>query len=258
MGTSSPSVSALRSRVNGVVFRIRRGGGQLTVAQSWDLYARNRAGGEGLGDEWSNPSLIGMDVEPEQVVPHLVESYFRPFLGTPDLLVEIGAGGGRFTEPLLDFCGRVCAADTSKTMIRALTSRFENRSNCQPLLLDGTGLTGVASGSVDAVFSYGVFVHLQHWDFYNYIAETARVLRPGGKAIIQHANTTSEQGWARFLREVPASLNRHKLGGTFTVMTPELMSEFVTRAGLTLEACRGDIATRDSISFISKPSDTAQ
>lgn len=189
MSTRSPTVSALRSRVNGIVFRIRRGGGQLTVSESSELYSRNRLGADGAGDEWSNPAIIGMEVDaPDQVVSHLIDDYFRPFLDTPGTLVEMGPGGGRFTEPLLDFCGTVIAADTSKTMIEALKSRFAGRPNCVPRLLDGKGLSASPTG------------------------------RP--------------TRWS--------------------------LTEFVTRAGLVLEACRGDIATRDSISFISKPVEPPQ
>jgi SAM-dependent methyltransferase len=248
------NVTALKNRAEGAIARLRRGGGPPTVSQMWEMYARNRKGQEGVGDEWSNPALIGMDgISPDDIVPHLMDTYVRPFLGTPDRVIEIGSGGGRFTGALLDFSGSVIATDTAKSMIEILRERYADRPNLEPLLLDGTGLGAIADASVDAVFSYGVFVHLQHWDFYNYIAESARVLKPGGKAVIQHANTLSELGWKRFLHDVPVSLNRHKLGGTFTVMTPELMREFVERAGLVLDACRTDIATRDAVSFITKP-----
>jgi SAM-dependent methyltransferase len=224
-----------------------------TVSQTWELYAKEHRDEEGLGDAWSNPAAIGMDVEADQVVPHLVNDFVRPYFGTPARLVEIGSGGGRFTGPLLEVGDRVIATDTSQTMLEIVKSRYADRPNLETLLLDGTGLGKIADCSIDAVFSYGVFVHLQHWDFYNYLTESFRVLRPGGKAIIQHANTISELGFPKFVREVPLAINRHKLGGTFSVMTPELMGEFVKHSGLTLEACRTDIARRDGISFITKP-----
>lgn len=247
------SREALRSRAIRAVHRLRRRGGEPTIAETWDLYAKNRRWQDRVGDEWNKPSMIGMALAPEQIVPFLVGEVFRPYLGTPTLLIEIGAGGGRFTDPLLEFCDRVVATDTSPTMVDILRSRFPDRTNLDTLLLDGSGLGQISDNSADAVFSYGVFVHLQHWDIYNYLTETFRVLRPGGKAIIQHANTLSELGWQKFVNEVPRSLNRHKLGGSFSVMTPELMGELVSRAGLTLEVCRTDIARRDGISFISKP-----
>lgn len=48
-------------------------------------------------------------------------------------------------------------------------------------------------------------------------------------------------------------MNRHKLPGTFTVMTAELMREFVERAGLQLVDAVTDAVPRDCISLIRQP-----
>src|SRR5699024_9010311 len=200
----------------------------------WDSYARRRRPSEHttVGDVWSNPRKIGLDVPADRVVPYLDETVFAPFLGTCDVLLEIGPGAGRFTETLLEKCRRLIAVDTSASMLELLVERFEGDPRLEPVHSDGTGLPGVADASVDAAFSYGVFVHLQHWDIYNYLTELNRVLKPGGRAVIQHSNTFSELGWEYFLKDVRRQLNRHKLYQSFIVNSPELMREFVTRAGL--------------------------
>ncbi|MGH3665235.1 MAG: hypothetical protein ACRDU8_03930 [Egibacteraceae bacterium] len=69
----------------------------------------------------------------------------------------------------------------------------------------------------------------------------------------QASNTLSDLGWAYFVREVPRQLNRHKLHMTFTVNTPELMREFVTRAGLECVDTVTDVVRRDCITLIRKP-----
>jgi len=225
------------------------------VAEGWEKYAQGRRKATGVGDVWSNPKLIGLDVDrPEDVVPYLDREVFTPFLGTSDVMLEIGPGGGRFTEILLPKCKRLIAFDTSPAMIQVLRDRFSGDADKLDLRLsNGQGLPGVEDGSVDAAFSYGVFVHLQHWDIYNYLSEINRVLRPGGRAIIQHSNTLSELGWRQFLRDTPRQLNRHKLHMSFIVNTPELMREFVTRAGLECVDTRTDVARRDCITLIQKP-----
>lgn len=212
------------------------------VSSAWDSYARLHGvrkllgGPTHLGEEWNRPHLAGLeDVAPEEFIGHLDESIFAPFLGKIGVLVEIGSGGGRFTEVLLPRCEKVIATDTSRTMLRMCRQRFGAYPQVEYVHLDGRGLTGIADGSADAVFSYGVFVHLQHWDIYNYLEETARVLRPGGRAIIQHSDTLSELGWRKFAEvDRPQQLNRPKLFFSLTVMTPELMRAFVERAGLVL------------------------
>lgn len=231
-----------------------------TIAGAWDTYGRlhqvrHLLGNQHqLGDEWSRPDLAGLDIAPEQYVSYLDEHVFGDFLGSVDVLLEIGAGGGRFMEVLLPKCKRLIESDTSKSMLQLLRNRFEGVSGAlEYLLLDGRGFGEVASGSVDAVFSYGVFVHLEPWDFYNYLAETSRVLRPGGRAIIQHPNTFSDAGWKQFAEiDLPAQLGRPKQFFSFNVMTPELMHAFSERAGLALVKCDTTAVRGVGISFLEK------
>lgn len=228
--------------------------GPRTVAQGWDDYARAHSEEARLGDEWNDPVAKGLDVaSPEDAVPYLDRVVFAPFLGQCDVMLEIGPGAGRFTEILLPKCKRLIAVDTSKTMLELLRKRFPHDERIEYMKSDGKGLAGVPDGSVDGAFSYGVFVHLQHWDIFKYLAELNRVFRPGGKAIIQHSHTLSELGWKKFEGQVERQLNRHKLPFTFTVNTPDLMREFVVRAGLECVDTVTDVVRRDCITLIRKP-----
>jgi SAM-dependent methyltransferase len=228
---------------------------QPTISEGWEQYSqKHEAATDGyLGDEWNTPDIIGVDAPAGEVVSYLDREVFAPFLGNTDVILEIGCGGGRFSEILLPKCSTLIAADTAPTMLKLMKKRFAGNSKIRYVLLDGLGLSPIKDESVDAAFSYGVFVHLQHWDIYNYLSELERVLKPGGKAIIQHANTFSDLGWGKFVHDVKPSLNRHKLVKSFSVMTPEMMAEFVSRTGLTTECCRVDAAKRDGISLIRKP-----
>jgi SAM-dependent methyltransferase len=232
------------------------GGGDpnaLTTSRGWERYARRHAGPAPLGDEWNLPEALGIDVAPDQIVPYLDRELFGPFLGTCDTIVEIGPGGGRWTAVRLPRCRRLVAADTSSAMLALLRRRFAGDARLECVALDGQGLAPVAAASADAVFSFDVFVHLPHWDAFNYLCEIRRVLRPGGKAVVHHGNVFSELGWANFLSELPYTVDRHKSFGTFAVMTPELMRGFVERAGLDLVSCRIDVVRRDAITFVRRP-----
>ncbi len=225
------------------------------MAQGWEAYARRTVprGGR-VGDVWNDPAQMGLDVETsEDVVPYLDRTVFEPFFDPCDVMLEIGAGGGRFTEVLLPKCKKLIAVDTSETMLDLLRERFAGDSRLECRLTDGQGLGQIADDSVDAGFSYGVFVHLQHWDIYQYLLELRRVLRPGGKALIQHSNVLSDLGWAKFTREVPPQLNTHKLPWTFIVNTPELMRELIARAGLECIEMNTELVRRDCIALMRKP-----
>jgi ubiquinone/menaquinone biosynthesis C-methylase UbiE len=195
---------------------------------------------------------IALGVSAEQVVSYLDEKLFSPFLGEPEVILEIGPGGGRFTEILLPKCRKLIAADIAPSMLELLKERFgENKIEYR--VLDGLGLTGIMRESIDAVFSYAVFAHLQHWDMYNYLREMKRVLKPGGKGIVEDPRTFSEFGWKRFIDDMHIQLNVNKQPGTISVMTPEIIREFTERAGLVLERCDTEISKDDTFALFSKP-----
>jgi SAM-dependent methyltransferase len=225
-----------------------------TVAEGWETYAQKRRSEPRLGEEWNDPAAIGADVATaEEILPYLDRVVFEPFLGTCDVILEIGPGGGRFTEVLLPKCKKLIAVETSKAMLGLLQERFAGNDRLEYHHVDGRGLKEVESDSVDAAFSYGVFVHLQHWDIFNYLKELHRVLRPGGKAVIQHSNTLSELGWEVFTAQVPRQLNTHKLPFTFIANSPELMREFVVRAGFECVDMLTDVVRRDCVALMRKP-----
>jgi len=224
---------------------------QPTVARGWERYAREYDDDGGfLGDEWSDPGEMGVDAAPEDVVDYLDRRVFAPFLGTCEVLLEIGPGGGRFTEILLPKCKRLIAAEAAPTMLAHLRRRFAANPKLEYLVVKDASLEPLPDDSVDAVFSYGVFVHLHEWDIFSYLREVARVLRPGGRAVIEHSNTLSELGWATFLRDLPHCVGRHKAPGAFTAMTPELMRVFCERAGLQVVEVVTDVVRRDAITLL--------
>lgn len=66
-------------------------------------------------------------------------------------------------------------------------SRFKEFDHIQYIVNDGSSLTGVADTSLDLVWSYDSFVHMEPRIIQSYFHEISRVLQPGGKAIIHHA-----------------------------------------------------------------------
>lgn len=236
-----------------------RGGSELSpVSEEWEWYARDhRRSGRGpstnLGDEWNRPEVIGIDAPADRVLAELDARVFAPFLGRPDTLLEIGSGGGRFTELLLGKARRVIAADTSPTMIRLLRERFRDRNGIELLLLDGRGLGAIPARSLDAAFSYDVFVHLRPWDIFVYLLELKRTLKPGGKAVLHHAHTFSDLGWRRFVTEVEQCRAGHTPKAAFTLMTPAIMAELVRRAGLEVVESVTEVVRRDCITLIRAP-----
>jgi SAM-dependent methyltransferase len=101
--------------------------------------------------------------------------------------LEIGCGVGRMTRRLAELFARVIATDVSEEMRRRCRDNLADLGNIDYLQVPGDGsLPGVGNAEVDVVFSY---VTLQHVPTpaaqLEYLAESARVLRTGGKLAVQ-------------------------------------------------------------------------
>jgi cyclopropane fatty-acyl-phospholipid synthase-like methyltransferase len=61
---------------------------------------------------------------------------------------------------------------------------------------DGKKLDGIGDRSIDRIWSWDVFVHIQPEDVRSYVDEFRRVLREGGHGIIHHARSGNNAlGW---------------------------------------------------------------
>lgn len=110
------------------------------------------------------------------VLPFLRRMQFDPRGKTA---LEIGCGIGRIARWMSRDFGRYIGVDVSPEMVRKASSY--NLPRAEFLAVSGGDLAGVESASVDFVLSFAVFQHVPDKDaIFNYIAEAARVLRPGG------------------------------------------------------------------------------
>lgn len=110
-------------------------------------------------------------------------------------IVEIGPGAGRFSEVLAERAERLVLVDVTEEALRRCRERLGERPGVEYVRTDGPGLPGVESGAFDLVWSFEAFVHMQPVDVGAYVGEIARVLRPGGRAVIQHAGRFDRSGW---------------------------------------------------------------
>jgi SAM-dependent methyltransferase len=131
----------------------------------------------------------------------LIDDVLCRWIPSDGVVVEIGPGGGRWSEVLAARSSRLILVDVSPRPLEFCRERFSDASNVEYVLSSGSDLPGVASGSVDAVWSFDVFVHVAPSDQAAYLNEIARVLKPDGVAAIHHADgrnrgaMPSRQGW---------------------------------------------------------------
>jgi SAM-dependent methyltransferase len=147
------------------------------IWENWDWSA--------TGEEWS-PS-------PEWK-RSVIDVLMNPNIAPGSIVVEIGPGGGRWTGELQTRAAMLTGIDISEACVRACRRRFAEFDNVEFRLGSGMDLDGVEKGSVDAIWSFDVFVHVNRPQFQAYAAEFARVLKPGGVGIIQHGRVGGAHG----------------------------------------------------------------
>jgi ubiquinone/menaquinone biosynthesis C-methylase UbiE len=144
------------------------------------------------GEEWSPSS------EWKQA---LIDDVIVRWIPTGAVVLEIGPGAGRWSDVLAGLASRLILVDVSERPLELCRARFGESSDVEYVLSSGSDLPGIAGGSIDAVWSFDVFVHVAPSDQASYLQEIARVLAPGGVALIHHADgrnrghLPSRRGW---------------------------------------------------------------
>jgi SAM-dependent methyltransferase len=147
-----------------------------------------------------------------------------------DIVLEIGAGVGRVGAVVAPLCREWIGADVSKNMLRHLRRRLRGLGNVRTVALSGYDLAPIPSASIDLVYATVVFMHLDEWDRYSYIAEGLRVLRPGGRMYVDNFNLLSEEGWAVFERHRLIA-PRNRPPHISRASTPQELEAYFRRAG---------------------------
>jgi SAM-dependent methyltransferase len=120
----------------------------------------------------------------------------------------------------------------------------------------GEDLAGYPTGAYDLVLSLMVFQHIADADvLVGYLEEVARVLAPGGAALL-HFETRPQRGWRRALMALPdALLPRDRRRFIRRVRRdPDWVRSEAARAGLRVESERGS-ATAEHLFLLRRAAD---
>jgi ubiquinone/menaquinone biosynthesis C-methylase UbiE len=159
------------------------------------------------GEEWN----LGQDWRRS-----VVEDLMLANAGSDPVTIEIGPGGGRWSTTLQEKSSKLILVDLTELSMELCREKLAGADNVEYRITDGSHLPDVADGSVDFIWYFDVFVHISPDDQQGYMAEFARVMRPGAKAVIHHAGVGGINGNMR------------------SAMTSELFADLVKANGLRL------------------------
>lgn len=159
------------------------------------------------GLQWGDP-----DVAPP--LRFIRDRYVLPYVNAKHNAIEIGPGGGRWTRYLLGF-GKIYVVDYHSELLKELRKNFDMR-NIIFIKNNGTDFPGIKEGSIDYLFSFGTFVHLDKHLIEAYLKNMKPIIEHGANIVIQYSDKT----------KIMAQLNKG-----FSDNTPEEMRRMVLNAG---------------------------
>ena len=165
------------------------------------------------------------------------KKYIKPYVGTDKVVLEIGSGGGRWTKYLVA-AKKLVIVDLNSVFFPYLEKRFsESTGKMKFYHTSGYEMNGIDSDSIDFVFTFGTFVHIEPDGIFAYLAEIKRVLKPGAIAVIQYADKTKKRA--------------QELKG-FTDMNPGKMEEYIRAQELKLIEHNTRLMSQSNIAVMSK------
>jgi len=190
----------------------------LSTSLHLDMLARSRRDNS-LGQELPRP-LYGLEWgDPEVVAPlkFIKDRYIIPYVNAQHKAVEIGPGGGRWTRYLLGF-ETLYAIDYHQELLDELKRNFGEQSNVRFIKNNGTDFPGIGENSIDYLFTFGTFVHLDLHLIEAYLLAMRRIVKPGANVVVQYSDKT----------KIMAQINEG-----FSDNSPEKMRDALRLAGYT-------------------------
>lgn len=153
------------------------------------------------GDEWSGQANR-CNQPYEEWKQSIVDSFISPNISETSAVLEIAPGHGRWSEEIISRSRQATLVDLSPACIEFCRQRFAAFDNVSYVANDGKSLGGVADGSVDFVWSFDAFIHMNDDVIDSYFSELRRVLRADGIACIHHAGRNNAFLRLSFLRSM--------------------------------------------------------
>ena len=187
-------------------------------------HLREGADGSHYGDQWGDPEV-------RDDLRAVRDRFVLPLVDPSKRALEIGSGGGRWTQYLLP-CREVICVELNPEMFSYLIDRFGAPDHLNYVTSHGSDLPFVPERHVDFAFSFGVFVHLDLPVIEGYLRSLRPVLREGGHLVVQFSDK----------RKPGAASNPD-----FSDNDPERMRQLLTEHGFAIEEMDEEVMDHSAI-----------
>jgi SAM-dependent methyltransferase len=208
----------------------------------------NRALWDSYSHSWDDPSFRRSQADPRLQAPGAVEGFrvlgeewaleddleevisefIRPFVTRDSRAAEIGVGGGRVATRVAPLVAHLVCMDVSPRMLKRAEEALRSHRNVELVLLESSRIPERLNGSLDFIYSFDVFMHLDLHTMWRYVLQMAKALHSGGQALVHVPNLAAPDGWRMFAGQHAYSIE----DGWF--ITPDTIRTLADHAGLEL------------------------
>lgn len=146
------------------------------------------------GEEWDDFARY-CGVPYEKWKDSLARTFLIANLRQSSEVLEIGPGHGRWSALLPNRipAGNLHLVDLSPNCIEYCRKRLESHRNVKYHVNDGRTLAAIEDKSIDFVWSFDSFVHIEEPEVRSYAKEFYRVMKPQSMGVIHHPGNPTEQ-----------------------------------------------------------------
>lgn len=176
---------------------------------------RGETASEVYGMHWGDPKV-------KPFLAYVRDHWCAPYVNQNHTAMEIGPGGGRWTRYLLGF-DKLITVDYHKELLEELDKSYR-APHLHLLHNNGSDFPGVEENSIDFIFSFGVFVHIDVDIINQYLGNMKKVLKPGGNIILQYSDKTKVQAAKNdgFSNNTPSIMRKMVLDHGFFILEENL------------------------------------
>ncbi|MFH2138512.1 MAG: class I SAM-dependent methyltransferase [Candidatus Omnitrophota bacterium] len=113
----------------------------------------------------------------------ICNSILKDYLHSNDVVLDFGCGPGYLAREVSKYVSKVLATDVSAGTI-ACARELNLEDNIQYMTNSNLGLGKISDSSIDFIYSFAVFQHLEKKQTKVFLKEFTRILKPQGRALV--------------------------------------------------------------------------